>query len=428
MRQTRLQKPLERVSESSMRGKTSSARRSNLVRNDAHAGSSANPQARSPLAAGFTFVELMIAIVISGILVTVAMKSLLGIYGTAKTEETKQEMESLAYAIVGNPSVSNNGVRADFGYVGDVGSLPPNLDALYTNPGGYATWKGPYVSNRFTQTSDDYKRDAWGSLYEYTGGITLKSTGGGDMIRPIAGSISELLLNSITGTVCDIDGTPPGPTYKDSLTVMLIHPNGAGALRTRTATVDAAGYFSVDSVPVGNQDLKVVYRPLNDTLPRVVSVAPNSAPAIACRFGSDLWHYTVPSTGMIVLVNNSDTTSGPQCEDVRFWITNSGGTPTTITSMAVSWTGTTAYYKTIIWGSTTVFDLGGSPRGVSGTTYTLSTPQTLAAGTSVRISVNDFRSNNTSGGGSMRDMQEIPFTITFSSGSTFPFTTRELCD
>ncbi|MEA2031894.1 MAG: type II secretion system protein, partial [candidate division Zixibacteria bacterium] len=93
----------------------------------------------------------MLVIIIIGILSTVALRSVNTITDTAKIEETKQELEALSFAIAGNPDIQNNGIRTDFGYVGDVGSLPPNLDALFSNPGSYATWNGPYIGNRFTQ-------------------------------------------------------------------------------------------------------------------------------------------------------------------------------------------------------------------------------------------------------------------------------------
>ena len=71
-------------------------------------------------------------------------------------------MEMLARAIVGNPSLTQNGARSDFGYVGDVGAFPPNLQALYQSPGGYATWDGPYVTTSFAVDSTGFKTDAWG--------------------------------------------------------------------------------------------------------------------------------------------------------------------------------------------------------------------------------------------------------------------------
>ncbi|MBI5265601.1 MAG: prepilin-type N-terminal cleavage/methylation domain-containing protein [candidate division Zixibacteria bacterium] len=378
-------------------------------------------------ASGFTLIEMIVVMVISGILITVALKSVSSIKTSAKIEETRQEMEALGLAIAGNPSVTNNGARADFGYVGDIGALPPNLDALYQNPGGYATWKGPYVANHFAQLTDDYKRDAWGHFYTYSGGLTITSNGGGTMIRQIAPTTSDLLFNSITGTICDIDGTPPGPSYKDSLSVVLTYPNGSGGMRTRIVPVDAAGYFAVDSIPIGNQDLKVVYRPQSDTIPRLVSVTPHSSLTVACRFDHDLWFNSVTSSGSLAFVSGSDTISGPHCENLSFWITNTGGSTASISSVTVSWSGVTAYYGTIVWGSTTIFSLGGSPRGVSGATYTLSPSQTLAAGASVRISVNDFRKSNNAGGGNMVGVGSVPITVRFSNGSTMTFTTDPGC-
>lgn len=373
---------------------------------------------------GFTLIEVVVVIMVTGIIVAVAMKSFTGLNDSAKLEATKQEMESLAFAIAGNPTITDNGARTDFGYVGDVGSMPPNLDALFTNPGGYSTWKGPYVSNRFTQTTDDYKRDAWGNLYTYAGGVAVSSaSGGGTMIRQIAPTSADLLYNTVRGTISDIDGTPPGTVYKDSITVRLTYPNGSGSMTTKTKTPDLGGYFAIDSIPIGTRDLQVIYAPSSDTISRVIAVAPKSATSAVIRFDRDLWYAPPAGSGLIQYVSNSDSLSGNRDQDVSFWITNTGGSPIAISNMSVAWTAPQAYYKTIKWGATTVFNLAGSPRGVSNATYVLSSPMTINAGASVELQVLDFRRRNKTAGGNKVSMRLVPFTIRLSDGTVINFTT-----
>jgi len=247
---------------------------------------------------GFTLIEVIIVIVIAGVLTTVALQSGSEIYETAKIEETKQELDALAIAMTGNPNLENNGVRSDFGYVGDVGSLPPNLDALYSNPGGYTTWNGPYIANRFTQVADDYKKDAFGADYSYSGGITIISTGSGsNIVRRIANSADNLLRNTVIGNIYDLDGTPPGTDYDDSVTIGLTIPDGSGNTTTKSTTPDPGGYFSFDSIPIGNHDVTVIYEPNDDTLIRYVSVLPGTSPYGEYHLAENVWYGTqsIPS-------------------------------------------------------------------------------------------------------------------------------------
>ena len=175
---------------------------------------------------GYSLLELVIVIIIVAIIATVAMKSLSGTNEVVRFEETKLELQQLAWAIAGNQGLVSGGARSDFGYVGDVGALPVNLDALVTNPGGLGTWDGPYVHDDFYSTaggvSSEFKSDAWGVAYQYSGGSNIVSNGSGSTItRNIANSTDDLLYNQLTITVVDIDNDSPGSVYKDS--VRLIH-------------------------------------------------------------------------------------------------------------------------------------------------------------------------------------------------------------
>ena len=238
---------------------------------------------------GFTLIELVLVIVIVGLLASIAMNSGRQFYDTARVEEARQELDALAYAVGGNPALESNGFRSDFGYVGDVGALPPDLDALVTNPGGYATWRGPYVHSSFTQFADDFKTDPWGSAYVYAG-VTITSNGsGGNIVRRLAAGSGELLANRVSGVIRDRDGTPPGPIYADSLTAVLAVPDGAGSMVIRNAAPDAGGYFVFDSVPIGTHDLSVAYGPTGETVTRIVSVVPGTAVYTELSLPTNVW-------------------------------------------------------------------------------------------------------------------------------------------
>ena len=141
---------------------------------------------------GFSLIELIVVILVLGIVASIAMKSMTASVDDMRRSGTEREMEILAKAIVGDPAMIQNGGRVDFGYVGDVGAFPSNLQALYQNPGGYSTWHGPYLPPGFDQDSTGFKLDEWGQPYAYSGGITITSSGGGTaMTKKIADAGSD---------------------------------------------------------------------------------------------------------------------------------------------------------------------------------------------------------------------------------------------
>jgi hypothetical protein len=211
---------------------------------------------------------------------------------TARFEETRAEMDRLARAICGDPSLVSGGARSDFGYVGDVGALPPNLDALAANPGGYTTWRGPYVADRFSSggPSDWFKYDGWGKAYTYTGGLAINSTGGpAPLSRELAGSMADLLYNRVVVVVTDLDQTPPGPDYADSIRLALTFPDGAGGLTTRLRSPGPDGLVEFDSIPIGGHALRIIYSPASDTLTRQVSVSPGEDAYLETATAEDYW-------------------------------------------------------------------------------------------------------------------------------------------
>ena len=235
----------------------------------------------------FTLIELVIVIVITGIIATVATRKMSSTLETAHVERTLQEMNHFTWAIVGNPDLQSFGARTDFGYIGDIGSFPPNLDALRSNPGGFATWNGPYMKEGLSASS--YGKDAWNSNYIYSDTL-LRSVGSGTNIdRLIAADSDMLLRNRVTGFILDANNEPPGGVYRDSVIVTLMYPDRAGGTATMSVNPGLKGNFAFTNIPIGNHALQVIYIPQTDTVTWDISVRPAGDVKLALTFPADLW-------------------------------------------------------------------------------------------------------------------------------------------
>lgn len=236
---------------------------------------------------GFTLIELVIVILVIGVLGSIATLKMNESIETAQYEQTKQELDNLGFAITGNPDLFSNGARVDFGFVGDNGVLPANLDYLVTNTGGWSTWDGPYIERGLA--TDDFKKDAWNTNYTIADTL-IRSTGSGTNIdKLVASSSAALLSNTVSGWVVDASGeTPPG-TYADSVTVRLGYPDGSGNLSYASTNLDSNGRFSYGSVPIGNHTLWVIFSPDTDTMTYSVTVYPSRDVTLDIVFPHDLW-------------------------------------------------------------------------------------------------------------------------------------------
>jgi prepilin-type N-terminal cleavage/methylation domain-containing protein len=273
---------------------------------------------------GYSIIELLVVIIIISIITAVALKSLRTVSDTSRVEKTKKELEQLACGISGDPNVTSGGARTSFGYVGDVGGMPPNLDALVSNPGSFATWKGPYLRDDYLPSSGssntEFKIDEWGTAYNFSGN-TISSTGGSSTItRKVANSVSDLIYNTVAVTVTDQALVPPGNTGKDSVRIVLTHPNGSGGMNTKTRYPAKDGFVAIDSVPIGQHTLKVIYTPLNDTLTRKVTVNPGELTSVNVSLFRPVWASTsgggTGGTPQSVIIRPSGNGSWTQNDDL----------------------------------------------------------------------------------------------------------------
>jgi hypothetical protein len=351
----------------------------------------------------------------------VAAQKFTGIVEQSRFDATTEEMERIGEAIVGNQALTSGGVRSDFGYMGDIGALPPNLDALVANPGGYSTWDGPYLQNDFQQNPNDYKEDSWGTGYTYSGGVTLTSNGSGSAItKQFASTSAALTSNLVQGAVTDGLNNPPGDSAS-SVDISIRYPDGLGSVTTATVNPASGGNFSFGSViPVGNHEISAMYQ--SDTIVRYVSVLPASTAIVNFRLPGDLW---TPAGGgggggggsglTFVTGSAADQNSG---KDMTVDVENSSGSDISITSVQATYA-PAIYYKTVTIGGTTVFD-DDNPRGASGETKTFAAI-VITNGSTVAVTYALFK-QCVSGGCNNGDTRGVAFTIDFSDGSSISFT------
>ena len=121
---------------------------------------------------GFTLMEMVIVILLLGIVAIVAVPNFFDLRDDAKDAVTKDRMQALKRAIVGDGRVVAGGVHAFPGYYGDMGRLPSALSELVTqgaqtayNPITRIGWRGPYVDS---SNLSSYSSDAWGTAFVYS--------------------------------------------------------------------------------------------------------------------------------------------------------------------------------------------------------------------------------------------------------------------
>ena len=237
---------------------------------------------------GVTLLELLIVLMIIGLLVTAAVKTMDVSLQRSRFSSTVKELENLSWAIAGNPELISGGKRSDFGYIGDLGVLPLTLRDLYENYSNLPNWKGPYIKAAFQENPDSYRIDAWGDTYIYpnpntvveTSSVYVRSYAGSSITTPenwltklVANRKKDLTSNTVEGNIIDAYNNPIGSWPLDTAYLKIYYPVLGRMDSTPTRCDSSTGpRFSFTAIPVGNHRIKVIGVHRIDTIYVVDSV------------------------------------------------------------------------------------------------------------------------------------------------------------
>lgn len=315
---------------------------------------------------GLTLIEVIVILAVLIILIGLLVPSAVQQLTAARRSETLDEMENLKKAIIGDPSLKSQGVRTDFGYLGDMGNLPASLDDLVTQgtqPSFAfnstkrvgAGWKGPYITLGPGADASSHKRDAFGNDYTYDTTDFTNSKGqlvdaklvtlGADGVTGGSGVDEDITLeilkaettSTVSGNAFDQSGNP-----LNGASIILNFPQG-GVLTTSTATTDSNGFYQFTNVSFGVRSITLEPR--------------------------------------LLLVPGSPRAFGAQNSNVEFRVVNYSSSAITVASLTATWSTSPAFLNEVRWDGTQVYRCTGSqfPKA-SGDLVPFSSDRTVAAG------------------------------------------------
>jgi general secretion pathway protein G len=323
-------------------------------------------EVRRGRAAGLTLIEVIIILAVLIILIGLLVPSAVQQLTATRRSTTLDEMDNLKKAMIGDPNLKSQGIRTDFGYLGDMGFLPASLDDLLTQATQPsfafnsskrvgAGWKGPYITLGSGADPSSHKRDAFGNDYTYDTTDFTNSKGqlvdaklvtlGADGVVGGSGVDEDVTLEVLraettataSGNAFDQAGNP-----LNGASVIINFPQG-GVLTTSTTTTDSSGFYQFTNISFGIRSITFN--------PRLLLV-----PGSVRAFGG----------------NNSS---------VEFRVVNFSSSPITVASLIATWSTSPAFLNEVRWNAVQVFRcVGAGLPKMSGDLVTFSSNQTVATG------------------------------------------------
>ncbi len=320
------------------------------------------PRGRHHGEPGLSLIEVIIVLAVLVMFVALLVPSTVQQLTAARWNSTLDEMEALQSALIGDPDLIADGVRTDFGYLGDMGELPATLDDLVIQDGQPvytfdssnrvgAGWSGPYIALGPGSDEASHRVDAFGNEYLYDDTEYVNDEGqlvdaklvslGGDGVPGGTGVDEDVTLEILKAeTTATVNGYATDATDTPLVGAEVsIHYPEDGVLTLDSATTDPNGFYQFTDVPFGI---------------RSVELEP-----------------------VLLLVQESVMTFGGSNQNVRFSVVNYGSDAVTVRSLTATYTAA-AFYNDTRWGATDVYNCAGVPAG-SGSMLTLSADQTVAA-------------------------------------------------
>lgn len=366
---------------------------------------------------GFTLVEMVITILLLSILAGVTLSNLSSQMDSQRYEATRERLDLLRSAIVGDGSVNNSqGYRTSFGYHGDWGSMPgalSNLNTAQAPAWGFNTtygfgvgWNGPYIKDAFTASSS-YTTDAWGRNLVYNSGASPPNitSYGADGAAGGTGFNQDLVLVFPTASrLATVRGfVSNGSARLSGRTVEIRYPV-AGVITAFTNVTDADGIFTFNNVPLGLRSIAVTSVPTLGPKNIVVDSVQSEVPLTTLDYGTGGGGGGGggggPETGY---VDGSRYDAGHAHSDVGADIASTYSQDKTISYITISWTGGKGYLM--------LFNFNGIaqvlPGLPSGSRFQVTANFTIAAGATVPIFFETAKNPNGTGPNNM-----LPHTVT----------------